>query len=520
MVLGNLGVMAAFSTGCYLLLGFARLAGRRAFPQLFEGLDTQGLVRLPSAPLVVFTFLYQGTAYGAAMLLMEPPNPVAFCAGLSSFVLCTAIPIGVFHLVYRAVPTEAVCLPDDVYTGRLWAFWIGPAEWVSVQRSNHWVNRYASVMRTYREGAVWFSIVEYGSMFAIAAASAARVGSARGCGHVKLFSAAVFAAQLAAEAVLRPHARGRNNLLDLVLLACQTCGLLCLSAGFYLPFDPRHWTHGAAENFFLAAWVTLAVKVVCDVLTELFIFAKGRRSRLQATAFGLLGPTDDANGLLRKARDRQMDNGRRRRSSGDGGAAFAAFADGNRKGRPADAGGRWEARGARKLGSLGVFDNEGCDWATGHELVATEGLFIPPSPRRGMLITLNPRHSGRRRRSTGDSTSLGFLNGGRDSAPPSSVDACDYREMQSLHGFGSFSAFENDAEDRVGPETIATEGFCTPQGLPGTRRGSLGLNQRHNGRRSTGGASLVFMAGGGDSARASPAPAKSDASFSLTRALC
>ncbi|KAJ9435027.1 hypothetical protein DIPPA_06378, partial [Diplonema papillatum] len=199
MVLGNFALMAVFSTICYLVLKFAQVAGERAFPKLFEGLDTQGLMRLPSAPLMVFTFLYQGTTFGAVMLLMEPPHPIGFCAGVFSFVLCAAVPMGVFYRMHRSVPAKAVYLLDDVYKGKIWAFVIGPGEWVSVQRKNHWVNRYASVMRTYRQETVWFSLVEFCSMFALAAVSATRVESVTACGHVKLFSAMIFFVQLGAE---------------------------------------------------------------------------------------------------------------------------------------------------------------------------------------------------------------------------------------------------------------------------------------------------------------------------------
>ncbi|KAJ9455300.1 hypothetical protein DIPPA_33505 [Diplonema papillatum] len=297
VVLGNFGLLAASAALCFLLLQFAQAAGQRAFPTLFEGLDTQGFVRIPSAPLMVFTFLYQGTTYGAVMLLMEPPDPVGFCVGFAAFVFCSAVPVGIAFRVQRAVPAKAVYLRDSVYKGRVWSFLIGPGEWVSVRRANHWVNRYASVVRTYRQETVLFSLIEYGSMFSLAAVSAARVEGPFACGHVKLFSGFVFLVQLVAEAALLPHERGRNNVFDFVFLACQAAGLLCMAAGFYLG-DVHHWSHRAAEVFFWTAWGTLAVRVLCDLLTELFVLVKGRRDRLQNKAFGLGEAGRDGQELL------------------------------------------------------------------------------------------------------------------------------------------------------------------------------------------------------------------------------
>ncbi|KAJ9455301.1 hypothetical protein DIPPA_33516 [Diplonema papillatum] len=417
MVLGNFALMAVFSTICYLVLKFAQVAGERAFPKLFEGLDTQGLMRLPSAPLMVFTFLYQGTTFGAVMLLMEPPHPIGFCAGVFSFVLCAAVPMGVFYRMHRSVPAKAVYLLDDVYKGKIWAFVIGPGEWVSVQRKNHWVNRYASVMRTYRQETVWFSLVEFCSMFALAAVSATRVESVTACGHVKLFSAMIFFVQLGAEVVLLPHERGRNNALDFVFLSCQTCGLLCTSAGYYAQ-DVHHWTHRAAAKFFLAAWGTLAVKVLCDLLTELFVLIKGRRDRLQEKAFGVKEPAADGKALL-------LDE--------EGGGPNGYFSADN---VPSEDG----TNGSQGKGTANAKHN-GKQRGSGPK---KKSLLSRGSPRNG------PRAS--------PLTARGVN---------SSFDTCDYRELTELHGSGS--SLLGDTADRTLDPAVASMNLFIPTQVLGSK---------------------------------------------------
>ncbi|KAJ9455311.1 hypothetical protein DIPPA_33523 [Diplonema papillatum] len=420
MVHGNFALMAGFSTLCYLVLKFAQVAGERAFPKLFEGLDTQGVMRLPSAPLMVFTFLYQGTTFGAVMLLMEPPHLIGFFAGLLSFVLCAAVPMCVFYRMHRSVPAQAVYLLDDVYKGKIWAFVIGPGEWVSVQRKNHWVNRYASVMRTYRQETVWFSLVEFCSMFALAAVSATRVESVTACGHVKLFSAMIFFVQLGAEVVLLPHEVGRNNALDFVFLSCQTCGLLCTSAGYYAQ-DVHHWTHRAAAKFFLAAWGTLAVKVLCDLLTELFVLIKGRRGRLQEKAFGLWKePAADEKELLE-----------------EGGGAIGYFAADN---VPSED----ETNGSQGKGTANAKHN-GKQRGSGPKKQSLLSSAFVGSPRNG-----GPRAS--------PLTARGVN---------SSFDTCDYRELTELHGSGS--SFFGDTADRTLDRAVMSMNLFVPTQVLGSK---------------------------------------------------
>eukprot|EP01059_Diplonema_ambulator_P029239 TRINITY_DN48507_c0_g1_i1.p1 TRINITY_DN48507_c0_g1~~TRINITY_DN48507_c0_g1_i1.p1 ORF type:complete len:215 (+),score=48.05 TRINITY_DN48507_c0_g1_i1:2-646(+) len=167
---------------------------------------------------------------------------------------------------------------------------LGKGEWVSRKRELHWVQRYASVVKTYSEECVWFVCLDFASSLALAAIGSMNTSNLAACGHVKLFQAIILCTLLLAEAVAWPHSRMRDSVLDFVALGVQCVSLLLLAVGFYKGMGHGDELFVIAGYLLLFATVLLVVKVVLDVLCEMYIFYTGRRRRLQLKAWQKAAP--------------------------------------------------------------------------------------------------------------------------------------------------------------------------------------------------------------------------------------
>eukprot|EP01059_Diplonema_ambulator_P004864 TRINITY_DN1459_c0_g1_i2.p1 TRINITY_DN1459_c0_g1~~TRINITY_DN1459_c0_g1_i2.p1 ORF type:complete len:414 (+),score=117.28 TRINITY_DN1459_c0_g1_i2:27-1268(+) len=285
-VIGNFSITIGFTLLMLAALELFKRVGERLLPSLFEGMDTQGMLRFPSAPLFIFQWLYQGTVLGAMILLLYPANTLHVVLGLVAMAVCVSVPVLLFRVVTRDVPSMAVYALDPEKQGWLQELVCGPGEWVSVGVDVHWVNRYASVTRSFVQRAVWFSVIEFAAAFALAAIGTLETSTLVGCGHVKLAMAAVFLILVVVEAVLWPCARPRDNMADFVTLGIQGAGLVLMAVGFYKGYDVKeHLTHHVAGLLFMASAVLLVVKGVVDLCTEAYVVLTGRRNRLQADAW-------------------------------------------------------------------------------------------------------------------------------------------------------------------------------------------------------------------------------------------
>ena len=288
-VAGNTAIALGFGLVMAVALGAALKWGALLFPRLLEGLDTQGLLRFPSAPFFVFQLLYQGTTYASMSLVIHPPNGYLHFVGFVSFVLCIVIPILVFHAVVRNVPSSARYMVDPrplpCYLGWL----VGPGEWVSLHRQTHWVNRYATAVRTYRQQVAWFAFIEFSASFALSALSAVQATSLVQCGHVKVTTAIVFAVMLVLEAWLWPHARMRDSAADFVGLGLQVVAMMFMGVGYYTGHRnaDESWLFASGGMLLMAATCVLLLKMVCDLVAGAYVVCGGRRTRLQALAFDM-----------------------------------------------------------------------------------------------------------------------------------------------------------------------------------------------------------------------------------------
>ena len=278
MVAGNVMISFGFAVLCFFILKIAERGGTSCAPKLFNGLDTQGLLRFPSAPLFVFQFLYQGTTQGGMSLVSHPNTPFHFIIGFVTCCGCVAVPIVIFRECRKGVPSQAVYADDARYG--LKRLLMGPGEWVSNHVELHWVNRYRTVIGSFRQEVVWFSIVEFASMLAISAMESLNTRTLIQCGHKKLFEGFLFLILLVLEAILWPHCRARDSAFDFVLLGVQAAALFFMAAGYYEE-NTGHYGFEIASTLLFASVIILIVKSGIDVLVEGYILCKGIRTRVQ-----------------------------------------------------------------------------------------------------------------------------------------------------------------------------------------------------------------------------------------------
>ena len=285
VVAGNTAIAVGVSLVSSVFLSvFQRFAAR--YPGIVTEKDRQGLLRLPAIPYLVFQLLYQGTAFGAMNLVMQPPNTYLMLMGVAAVLACVALPCLLFASVGRNVPRHAAYMVDDRPTALWVRFLCGNGQWVSLRSELHWVRRFGTAVRLYRQELVWFSIIEFAASFALSCMMAINAASLEACGHVKFCSALVFLSLVMLEARLRPHARTRDTFVDVFCLTMEMCACGLMAAGYY---DGHRiddgWQMNWAALLLVAAAGLLIARAVVDVVAILYLKCSGRQDYLQMVAF-------------------------------------------------------------------------------------------------------------------------------------------------------------------------------------------------------------------------------------------
>eukprot|EP01063_Lacrimia_lanifica_P028083 TRINITY_DN4039_c0_g1_i1.p1 TRINITY_DN4039_c0_g1~~TRINITY_DN4039_c0_g1_i1.p1 ORF type:complete len:2180 (+),score=222.05 TRINITY_DN4039_c0_g1_i1:93-6632(+) len=283
-VVANVGIAVGAGLLGYAFARVAAVGGRRCFPKFFTEVDAQGLTAFPSAPLLAFQFLYQGTTLASMDLVLHNPSTGLFLVGIIGVVFCAAIPVAVFFAVVRNIPAYGYLQKDLMTTSPVAIFLLGKGEWVSRHRRYHFVGRWSCVVRPYAEHMPWFALLEFAASFAISAIRSVTTENWTGCGHVKLFSGLVFLALFVVEAVYWPHVAQRNGMLDVMLLGGQAAAMFLQAAGYY-SHDLNNPVFGAAATMLMYCVVVLLLRCALDVGAFCYVFIGGRRRRLQGEAF-------------------------------------------------------------------------------------------------------------------------------------------------------------------------------------------------------------------------------------------
>ena len=248
---------------------------------LFDGfMDTQGMLRFPSAPLFVLQGLYQGTFLAALLLIRSPPDELSavwVAVGVVTTLICVLIPAVVFIITKRAIPMDAIFYEDNVELSDIKEYWIGPGEWISVERNNHWINRYASVVRSYREKFVYFSTVQFFTSGLVAiAVSISATGVT--CGVIKLSMAAVFISLALFCVVIMPFCRMCDNHIVAITYLVHGISLAC-TAVFFIGDKIRFLDVAGVLHYVVLGF--LLFKVLVSLVVEIYLFVKDRRLLLQ-----------------------------------------------------------------------------------------------------------------------------------------------------------------------------------------------------------------------------------------------
>eukprot|EP01063_Lacrimia_lanifica_P033585 TRINITY_DN6014_c0_g1_i1.p1 TRINITY_DN6014_c0_g1~~TRINITY_DN6014_c0_g1_i1.p1 ORF type:complete len:1217 (+),score=18.84 TRINITY_DN6014_c0_g1_i1:84-3734(+) len=287
MVIGNTLIAVGFSALCAAAVIVARVGGRVLFPDLFEGMDSQGLLRFPSAPLLVAQMLYQGTTLGAMSLCWYGGTPGLVCLGVVSAVACLVGPIILFKKIRGGVPRRAVYAPvASRRESRLMTFLLGPGEWCSKDQLHHWVLRYVTVLRPYREVTAWFGSVEMIAYLAVSGIQALVPVTYVACGHQKLGCAVIFALLVILRRVLSPLQRPRDYVVLQTAHTLQIVALVLMAVGYYTE-DTNYYGFAIAGDIMLVCTALLLIKVAADAITELYVLCSGSRKRIQTRIFEL-----------------------------------------------------------------------------------------------------------------------------------------------------------------------------------------------------------------------------------------
>ena len=268
----------ALATG--LLCWGALKAVAALFPSMTANLgDLQGYMRLPSAPLVVFIFMYQGSTLASMGLVLSGSKTYLVLSGFVALTLFAAIPFALTRVVMQAVPEQAV-YARAVGRKRLTSALLGPGEWVNTTPGRMWVQRFACITRMYKQGHVWYFALELAANFTISAIKSAKSDTYTGCGHIHVAIGVVLAVMLFTEGMLLPRARPRTAVVVLAFIGLNCSAMFLMAHGYYT-YGGSKWSFDAAGDLlFVSQWVMI-VGLAADLLTEIFVFLSGRRTNLQ-----------------------------------------------------------------------------------------------------------------------------------------------------------------------------------------------------------------------------------------------
>ena len=302
-VVGNLAIMVGFLS---IMMGVVWLVTKTSCSQIsLLGRDPRGLVRFPSCALFVILFLYQGTVVAAFRITFYPPQGQSVekmgivALGASTVFLLLATPFWLMRHVKQSVHPESsqgkgYYRTDSITRGPVITFIIGPGEWVSSTRDCLWVLRYQTMIRSFRQQYAHFIFWDFMLLTVIGGLTTLNTNSWVRCGIVRSLCSAANLLTMAFEFYLLPHARMRDNGTDVVMRGLISIALGLLAVGFFSE-DQKHVVFEIAPVFFLASLVVLMVKLVLDVITEVWVLFGGRRDRVQEEAWCEAGEHSDSH---------------------------------------------------------------------------------------------------------------------------------------------------------------------------------------------------------------------------------
>ena len=256
----------------------------------------QGLLRVPSASLFVFIFLYQGTVFSSMKLALSLKDWFSVVVGIFGWAVCFFVPVAVSRKLSALSPVDdRLCLgivdnPASKCRYRLdtstcskpvITFFIGSGEWVSTDVNCKWDDRYTVVLRPFTERAAWIGAgLPFMLMTFLGLVNTMPTSSYTACGNVKLCSGICYIALTGVQCVLRPYARPRDRFLEPLISAVFSVDLFIMAYGFYMN-ESDGPTFDVAAILSQVAVAVVMLKAGIDLVTEIYVLYKKRRDLLQ-----------------------------------------------------------------------------------------------------------------------------------------------------------------------------------------------------------------------------------------------
>ena len=278
VIFGNVLIGLGVAISAKILLVIVRLL-RMKIPMITY--DTEATFFFPAAPLLVLQVLYEGLVMASFTLIIRGNDARTFMLSVVTVLVCIAMPVTVFWRIVKGVPARGRYLPDVLKPrGALAVFMLGKGEWMSLRQENHWVKSLSCFLVPFAPHAPWFSIVDYTVMMLLGLISSFETETNSGCGTIKVLSAILCFFLACLVAVLRPYAKGRDNL-GMAVVYLFTTTSLGLKAAAYFTNDFTGSIERMSEVFGQVAFFTLLAKLVLDMIFVVYIAFSCRREALQ-----------------------------------------------------------------------------------------------------------------------------------------------------------------------------------------------------------------------------------------------
>eukprot|EP01063_Lacrimia_lanifica_P011365 TRINITY_DN1815_c1_g1_i4.p1 TRINITY_DN1815_c1_g1~~TRINITY_DN1815_c1_g1_i4.p1 ORF type:complete len:883 (+),score=119.49 TRINITY_DN1815_c1_g1_i4:55-2703(+) len=291
MVVGNTLVCVAAGVVAYLLVRAVSQIGSFVNPAFQDEVDAQGVLRVPSAPLFVFAFLYQGICVGALVLVINNgEGAMGSVVGALGAGMCVVVPYKVLRSISAAVPAKAQYHMDWERLHPAVLFLVGPGDWVSTSLTTDWSRRWQTVIRGYKTDFAWYGVFDALSAFALSAIKAVETQSGAQCGYTKFFAALVFAMLFVLELRLAPSCRYRDHYMLTAVHLLQATSMVLLGGGYVEAASAAEadagahvapWETKAAEALTMVVAILLILKMVFDAAASVLSICQGRKKRLQ-----------------------------------------------------------------------------------------------------------------------------------------------------------------------------------------------------------------------------------------------
>eukprot|EP01063_Lacrimia_lanifica_P011360 TRINITY_DN1815_c1_g1_i12.p1 TRINITY_DN1815_c1_g1~~TRINITY_DN1815_c1_g1_i12.p1 ORF type:complete len:968 (+),score=123.12 TRINITY_DN1815_c1_g1_i12:55-2958(+) len=291
MVVGNTLVCVAAGVVAYLLVRAVSQIGSFVNPAFQDEVDAQGVLRVPSAPLFVFAFLYQGICVGALVLVINNgEGAMGSVVGALGAGMCVVVPYKVLRSISAAVPAKAQYHMDWERLHPAVLFLVGPGDWVSTSLTTDWSRRWQTVIRGYKTDFAWYGVFDALSAFALSAIKAVETQSGAQCGYTKFFAALVFAMLFVLELRLAPSCRYRDHYMLMAVHLQQATAMVLLGGGYVEAASAAEadagtyaapWETEAAEVLTMVVVILLILKMVFDAAASVLSICQGRKGRLQ-----------------------------------------------------------------------------------------------------------------------------------------------------------------------------------------------------------------------------------------------